>query len=272
MELISEREAEGDKHQNFQTALSVQKAPPSIRIVWILHNFRTTPSYEDSSMADVQESLAFDEVMNKDRCDGTKSGYRNQVKHFVQFLRQRNPDVVSDDGDVDVRRVTNDDLKAFFEHIAIKRKSVRRDGILSEPEDKVNGKYVLNSASYVEGYRSALKWYYETSGVPVPEEVLKDLSHFTSGFKRVKAKRKQDREEDADEGKSPMLFTAYEWLADKAMRATTEISSARFAWLFLLVVCNPITRSVNVGGLSFVRWVDDSLVMHWQFSKIQSQG
>ena len=105
-----------------------------------------------------------------------------------------------------------------------------------------------------------------------PEEVLKDLSHFTSGFKRVKAKRKQDREEDADEGKSPMLFTAYEWLADKAMRATTEISSARFAWLFLLVVCNPITRSVNVGGLSFVRWVDDSLVMHWQFSKIQSQG
>ena len=34
MELISEREAEGDKHQNFQTALSVQKAPPSKRLTY----------------------------------------------------------------------------------------------------------------------------------------------------------------------------------------------------------------------------------------------
>ena len=248
-----------------------------MEIVWVLHNICTTrrkcqwhlPMATDG---DMQGSLSFDEVMDKDRCDGTQSGYRNQSNHFVQFLRRRNADLFSEDGDVDLRRVENSDIKAFFEHVSIKRKNVKRDGIFSAPVDKVNDKPVLNSSSYIGGYRSALKWYYETSGVPVPEEVLKDLSHFTSGFKRVKAKRKQDGEEDADEGKSPMLFTAYEWLADKAMRATTEISSARFAWLFLLVVCNPITRSVNVGGLSFMRWVDDSLVMHWQFSKIQSQG
>jgi hypothetical protein len=182
--------------------------------------------------------------------------------------------VVSDDGDVDVRRVTNDDLKAFFEHIAIKRKSVRRDGILSEPEDKVNGKYVLNSASYVEGYRSALKWHYESCGVAVPEEVLKDLSRFTSGFKRVKAKRKQDGEEDGDEGKAPMLFTAYEWLANQAMRATTDISAARFAWPFLLFAWNLITRSVNVGGLMFdhISAIDDSLTVVMHVEKQDQKG
>ncbi len=46
----------------------------------------------------------------------------------------------------------------------------------------------------------------------MPLEVMKQLGLYTSGFKRVKNQRRQDREEEAEEGKQPMQFSGSEKL------------------------------------------------------------
>jgi hypothetical protein len=120
-------------------------------------------------------ALSFDEMMDKDRADSTKGQYKSLSKHFVQFLSVRNAGLVREDQSVDLNAVTVDDLKAFFDHVSIKRQSVKRDGLFSAPVEQVNGKHVLNSASYVGSYRSALKWFYEPNHVEVPVEVMKQL-------------------------------------------------------------------------------------------------
>ncbi len=74
------------------------------------------------------------------------------------------------------------------------------------PVDTVNGKDVLNSALYVMEYRSAPKWFYESQGTELPADVMKQLGWYTLGFKLVKKQRKQDGEEEAEEGKQPMQF------------------------------------------------------------------
>jgi len=158
--------------------------------------------------------------------------------------------------------------------ISIKRKDVRHQGVFSEPVDFVNSKHVLNSASYVGSYRAALKWYYELNKVVVPSDILKALGRYTSGFKRVKNQRKQDGEEDADEGKQPMQFSGYEWLALRGVQATGDYSQAVFAWVFLLFAWNLISRGRNIGKLMFehLSWQDDALTVRMYVKKQDQEG
>ena len=72
-------------------------------------------------------ALSFDEMMEKDRADSTKRGYKSLANHFVQFLKHQNPAVVSDEGSVDLVAVALEDVKAFFDHVSIKRVNVRGD-------------------------------------------------------------------------------------------------------------------------------------------------
>ncbi len=86
--------------------------------------------------------------MDKDRAERTKRSYQSLVKHFVEFIQTKKPDLV-DRESVDLAEVTQEDVKMFFDHVSIKQVNVRRDGVLSNPVDTVNGKNVLNSVSFV---------------------------------------------------------------------------------------------------------------------------
>ena len=218
-------------------------------------------------------SLSFDEMMEKDRAERTKRGYQSLIKHFVEFFQAQKPDLVDEDM-IDLADVTHEDLKGFFDHISIKRVNVKRDGVFSNPVAPVNGKNVLNSASYVSSYRSALKWFYEKQGQELPAEVMKQLGRYTSGFKRVKNQRKQDGEEEAEEGKQPMQFAGYEWLAKQAVGSQKEFTQGCFAWIFLLLAWNLISRGRNVGTLMFehISWQDDSMTVRMFVKKHDQEG
>ena len=140
--------------------------------------------------------------------------------------------------------------------------------------DPVNDKFVLNSANYISSYRSALKWHYKQKKVEYPSEFNADMSRFADGFKRIKAGRKDAGEEPAEEGKSPMQFTGYEWLATKAMKAVFDFKSAIFSWVFLLLSWNLISRGKNVGKLNFehIGWEDDSLTIKMIVKKHDQEG
>ena len=204
-------------------------------------------SFEEGAL----DSYTFDDIMECDKNPSTKGGYTNLIKHFVQFLRRLHPHLLGEKDEIDLPNVTIEVLKAFIDHVKYKRKDVKRVGIFSERVDPVNDKYVLNSANYISSYRSALKWHYNQNKVDYPSEFNADMSRFADGFKRIKAGRKDCGDEAAEEGKSPMQFTGYEWLATKAMKATFDFKAAMFSWTFLLLAWNLISRGKNVGKLNF---------------------
>ena len=164
-------------------------------ITQLLHN-TLSAKFPMARQGGPSGDITFDETMKMDRVDGTKAGYARNIKHLVQFLRRRRPDLVGENNDLDLPNVPVEELKAFLDHVKIKRKNVRHDGIFSDPVDKINDKFVLNSTEHVSGYRSALKWFYEEKNVDFPAHLNKQISRFTVGFKRVKNQRKQDGEEE----------------------------------------------------------------------------
>ncbi len=104
-------------------------------------------------------------------------------------MKHHKPDLVGNNFAIDLSAVTSEDLKAFFDHVSIKHKNVKKDGVFSDLVDMVNNKHVLDSSSYVSSYsdQSAFTWLFKSA-------VMKDLGQFTSGFKHVKNQRKQDGE------------------------------------------------------------------------------
>ena len=242
-------------------------------ITQLLHN-TLSAKFPMARQGGPSGDITFDETMKMDRVDGTKAGYARNIKHLVQFLRRRRPDLVGENNDLDLPNVPVEELKAFLDHVKIKRKNVRHDGIFSDPVDKINDKFVLNSTEHVSGYRSALKWFYEEKNVDFPAHLNKQISRFTVGFKRVKNQRKQDGEEEADEGKAPMQFNAYEWLAKTALSSTTDFMTSVFSWVYLLLAWNLIARGKNVGKVMFehIGWEDDALTLRMFVKKHDQEG
>ena len=65
------------------------------------------------------------------------------------------------------------------------------------------------------------------------------------------------------EGKQPVTFDGYRFLALNAIQARKDFSSSIFAQLFLLTCWNLMARSVFVGSIMFahISWVGDAQLM-----------
>jgi hypothetical protein len=99
---------------------------------------------------DCHELLSFNKMMDKDSKERTKRCYQGLVKHFVEFIQTKKPNLV-DGESVDLAEVTPEDVKMFFYHVSIKQVNLRQDSdrVFSNTVDTVNGKNVLNSVLYV---------------------------------------------------------------------------------------------------------------------------
>lgn len=94
------------------------------------------------------------------------------------------------------------------------------------------------------------------AGVPLPEGFETVLSDFYKGLKRKDASQRQDGTRRATEGKEPMPFELYEWLAKYFLK-----EGQMFAWLYLVVCWNIMSRTQNAAGicLSHLSWMGDCL-------------
>lgn len=68
------------------------------------------------------------------------------------------------------------------------------------------------------------------------------------------------------EGKVPLTFQAYNYLARRALAMTADFPLAMFAHLFLLLCWNLIARSVSVSSLMFnhISWEEDAMCSCFQ--------
>jgi hypothetical protein len=199
----------------------------------------------------------------------SKVQYERKVKHFELFVQRKHPELCeatrsSEDNQqpaVDFSRAcTSENLKEFFGYISIKRNK----RLISEdnPEGEIRP-HKYQSYEHVSGYKSALKDALRSKRITIETEVDQTLTDFFDGYKRQIAELKQNGEMEITEGKQPLRFTGYRFLAKKAMLSTKDMNLSTFGHVFLLFCWNLMARCHSVSSLMYnhIEWEHDSMTV-----------
>ncbi len=221
----------------------------------------------DLSRINVSDNKALAESFANNLLEAsTKAQYTYKIKHFRAYMAQEYPECF-DEATLHVifENIPEGALSEFMAHVSKKKDA--------------SGEYVtpmaFYSISHVNGYSSAIKHYHyilkcsKMSGKPA-DELDKNLK----GFVRKIEQMKITGEIPMNEGKAPMSFEGYKFLADKAIKSTTDFSLASFAHLFLLLCWNLIARCVSVATLTFshISWEEDAMTVTFPTHKGDKEG
>lgn len=213
-------------------------------------------------------------IVDGRKCANTKKQYQRKCEHFRGWIEEIYPWCLKEDGStIDLGRIEKSHLVQFFGHIC-KKKS--RSGAYLLPI-----KY--QSFQHVSGYKSAIKDFFGNQDHNLKEDIEKFLKNFFGGYKRKIANLKQDGEMSIIEGKGPLSFRGYKFLAEKATidkdgdddgTLVRDEKLYIFAHFFLLLCWNLIARCVSVGSLMYnhITWENDSLVVVFPSHKGDKDG
>jgi hypothetical protein len=225
--------------------------------------------HSDSDSEDEDEVIRreADATVNARLKDNTKDKYGRNIKKWEEFVQAKQRTLWLDDdeeGHIDLEHVTPEQYQEFFGWVRTKRK---RDGTLIEPRKS-------QSYEHVSGYKSAIKDYHKQRKVKMSDESENLLSMFFAGYKRQYAQMKQNGDIAMKEGKSPLTFAGYKFLARQAVTATKDFELAIFAWVFLVLCWNLMARCVSVAGIMFLHlsWEEDSLTVVFPTHKGDQEG
>ena len=123
-------------------------------------------------------------------------------------------------------------------------------------------------------YRSAFKKHCSDRRVKIPESIFQSISDFCAGFKRKVGQLKQTGEMSVLEGKQPITFDGYIFLAQCAIESKNDFGSNNFAHIFLLLCWNLMARSISVGKIMYnhISWSGDALQITLPTHKGDQEG
>ena len=213
-------------------------------------------------------------IMDGRKCQNTKQQYKRKYEHFRKWMKEKYPMCFLEDGlTVDLGRIEKSHFLDFFGHICKKKSS--SGGYLSPIQ--------YQSFQHVSGYKSAIKDHFGNMDHNLKDEIEKFLKNFFGGYMRKIANLKQDGEMSIVEGKMPLSFRGYKFLAEKAIMNrdghdnglnSRDEKLAIFSHIFLLLCWNLIARCVSVGTLmlNHISWDNDSLVIVFPSHKGDKDG
>ena len=210
------------------------------------------------------ERLLAMEIMDGRKCSNTKNQYRLKIEHFRKWVEMKHPTCMNMDSTINLVVIDKAILREFFGHICKKKD---KNGTYLDP-------VVFHAFQHVSGYKSAIRDYYSNMEINLTEDILKMFKQFFEGYVRTVAKLKQDGVMSLVEGKQPMSFKGYKFLALKALEQCKDHNLAIFSHLYLLLCWNLIARCVSVGGLMYnhVSWENDSMVIVFPSHKGDKEG
>jgi hypothetical protein len=201
----------------------------------------------------------------------TKKQYSNKVKHVCTWFKDHHPElcIPPDHNELELNLIATtregaDALKEFYAHISKKR---NKDGTYKDP-------VVHQSFEHVSGYKSAIKNHFKSRRVVFNDDSVLLQSDFFGGYKRLIADEKQDGTRKIREGKVPLSFTVYRYLAKLAMMYNRDFYCAIFAHVFLLFCWNLVARCVSVASLMYIHisWKEDAMVVVFPKTKSDQEG
>jgi hypothetical protein len=100
------------------------------------------------------------------------------------------------------------------------------------------------------------------------------LENFFAGYERKIADLKQVGEMSLMEGKQPLSFGGYRFIANEAIKQCNDFNQSILAHLFLLLCWNLISRCASVSSLMFnhISWEEDAMVIVFPSHKGDKEG
>lgn len=201
-----------------------------------------------------QNILLSEEIVAGRLAKNTRLQYKGKTATLVSWLKANEPTALQPSTDEMILPLNDTTISAFFGYICQKRK---RDSLeLEQPVQYL-------SLSHVANYRSAIKDYYKQKNITVPKSTENFMNEFMNGYTRKIAMLKQEGEMPLIEGKRPISFSGYQFLAEKAIKQDNDYLLAIFSHSFITLAWNLMARSVSVGQLMFkhISWENDCLVI-----------
>jgi hypothetical protein len=129
------------------------------------------------------------------------------------------------------------------------------------------------SFSHVSGFRSCIVDLYKQSGVEIDAATRKLFGDFIDGYNRNIAELKQNGTMSLTEGKRPITFVGYQYIAAQALHCDCA-TQAPFVFSFILLCWNLMARSISVGSLMYkhILWEQDALVVYIPKHKGDQEG
>jgi hypothetical protein len=157
-----------------------------------------------------EERLLALEIMNGRKCTNTKKQYQSRIEHFTKWVETKHPTCLNEHMSVNLS-VINKAIMNEFGHICKKKE---KRGAYLEP-------VVFHAFQHVSGYKCAI---HSDMEVNITEDTLKMFKQFLEGYVRTIAQLKQDGVMALIEGKQPMSFNGFKFLAAKALEQKTDLN------------------------------------------------
>lgn len=184
----------------------------------------------------------------------TRKTYDCKFGHFNEFMKQNHEEHFIGEKLI-LLNVKAEDYKEFFAFISVKKEK----GPFSA--EVIPMQY--NSYKYVESYSNAIKNSFRNEGSQIPADCEMMLTNFFRGYSRKVADLKQNGEMPLEEGKSPLSFDGYQYIARKAMGAKKNFAQSTFCWVFIVLCWNLMARSASVSAIMFehIHWRGDAMTI-----------
>ncbi len=224
--------------------------------------------YSSSALEQRENNFALAQTLKAgNRAESTLNGYLNKWKHFVDWAKVYQQDIVVNN-DVRLADATPAVLDEFFGHIC--RKRDRRTGEYLNPTE-------FQSVEYVATYRSMLRHIYimQNEATELPQSFQHTINQFMGGYERRITALKRNGQMSMVEGKQPMTFAGYGALANYAITMTaTSPELSTFGHTFLILAWNLMARCNSVATLMFdhITWENDCMVIVFPGHKGDQEG
>jgi hypothetical protein len=182
--------------------------------------------------------------------ESTRSNYERRIRRLTEWVSRKYPDLIID-GKIDLNQFS---LRIFQEFL-IDLPPVKRT-------KKSPGFQTLNA------YRAAVHHAYREADIVSPINAERIKMHFR-GLKKRHQQEKESGVRDIKEGKDPLPFELYFWLAEQFIR-----EGQCFALAYMVLSWNLMSRTNNISKIkvSHLSWKDDALGIYFAIEKGDQTG
>ncbi|KAG9405740.1 hypothetical protein AC1031_003657 [Aphanomyces cochlioides] len=179
-----------------------------------------------------------DDILRMRLAESTRKQYNTIIRRLYRWLANERPHHIVD-GKISLP-LDPDACKDFLTFESFHPKSQNGDR-----------QATIKFAASINGCRSAITHLHREANVKIPDALADISTGFMSGFKLTVAAHKENGTMPIGEGKDPVSFHGYMFLAKMALDGESDTKSFRIVHPFLLLCWNLIAPSATVGSLRF---------------------
>lgn len=243
-----------------------------------------------------EEDAAAEHIVSQRIAVKTKANYRGKINNIVLYLLSTPP--LGQHVDANNQLVVplpSTVIKKIFGWLSTNTDLPKKRGAYIRQEvddlDDIDANEDVNvdvfannkvtiSHSCMQGYKSALQWYYWENGkLTIDNDTNMWANKFIEGYKKTIAEKKAKGIMSITEGRSSLSYSGYNAICHAMMTMQPigrrfTFSEGLFAWPYMILSWNLMSRCGNIAGimLEHMDWCNDAMVITFAKHKGEQTG